>query len=300
MDSVEPLLPPETDCRDIDGFLLNVEKLMASELWALATAEELRAALALWCRAWKQVPAASLPDDDRVLAAFSGAGARWPKLREMALRSFIKCNDGRLYHPVLAAEAVKAYEAKLKFRKRRDVDAERLRKWREKRDGNAFRNTDGNALETVSKVREGKVREVREEDTPVAKAPGDGSYAFVGSVIRLTKRDFEKWRSAYSAITDLKAELQGIDDWLHGQPEDKRRRWFHAVSGMLSRKHQELAAAQPKPALTTHDVRWENTVRLWIGNRKWYPDVDGPPPDHPQTRVPREILKIFNIQPEQS
>lgn len=121
MDSVEPLLPPETDCRDIDGFLLNVEKLMASELWALATAEELRAALALWCRAWKQVPAASLPDDDRVLAAFSGAGARWPKLREMALRSFIKCNDGRLYHPVLAAEAVKAYEAKVKSRKARDV-----------------------------------------------------------------------------------------------------------------------------------------------------------------------------------
>lgn len=143
--------------------------------------------------------------------------------------------------------------------------------------------------------------EARDEiDTPVAKAPGDGSYAFVGSVIRLTKRDFEKWRSAYSAITDLKAELQGIDDWLQGQPEDKRRRWFHAVSGMLSRKHQELAAAQPKLALTTHDVRWENTVRLWLENRKWYPDVDGPPPDHPQTRVPREILKIFNIQPEQS
>ena len=66
-----PLVPADCDCTDLDGFMLNVERLQSSELVALATPEELAAALMLWCRAWKQVPAASLPADDRVLAAFA-------------------------------------------------------------------------------------------------------------------------------------------------------------------------------------------------------------------------------------
>lgn len=101
-------MPPDTDIRDLDGFMLNTERLMASELWALSTGEEFKAALGLWCRAWKQTPPGSLPDDDRVLAAFSGAGARWKKLKAMALRGFIKCADGRLYHKTLCDDVMRA------------------------------------------------------------------------------------------------------------------------------------------------------------------------------------------------
>lgn len=126
-----PLTPPECDCTDLDGFMLNVERLMASELVALSTHEEIAAALFLWCRAWKQKPAASLPDDERVMAAFSRLPlARFRKVREAVLRGFVKCSDGRFYHRVLAGEAVNAYERKLAFHKKRDGDAERLRKWR--------------------------------------------------------------------------------------------------------------------------------------------------------------------------
>ena len=128
-----PLVAADVDCTDLDGFMLNVERLMSSELWALSTGEELKAALALWCRAWKQVPAASLPDDPRVLAAFAGVPAsRWKKVQEMALRVFVKCSDGRIYHPVLAKEALNAWERKTSFRRKREQDAERLRDWRTK------------------------------------------------------------------------------------------------------------------------------------------------------------------------
>jgi hypothetical protein len=107
----EPLVPPACDCRDLDGFMLNVERLMASELVALSTHEEIAAALFLWCRAWKQHPAASLPDDDKVLASFARLPlARFKKIKGAALRGFVRCSDGRLYHRVLAAEAINAFE----------------------------------------------------------------------------------------------------------------------------------------------------------------------------------------------
>lgn len=107
-----PLTTSAHDVTGLDGFMLNTDLLMASELWALATGDEFKAAVGLWCRAWKQTPPGSLPDDDRVLAAFSGAGKAWPKLKGMALRGFVKCSDGRLYHSTLCEDAVRASAAK--------------------------------------------------------------------------------------------------------------------------------------------------------------------------------------------
>jgi hypothetical protein len=49
---------------------MDVVRLLDSDLFALSTGDEFKAALALWCKAWLQVPAASLPDDDRVLAIY--------------------------------------------------------------------------------------------------------------------------------------------------------------------------------------------------------------------------------------
>lgn len=114
----EPLVAADVDLSGFSGFMLDVDRMLSSELVALCTPEEGWAAIQLWMRAWKQTPPASLPDDERVLAAFSGAGARWKKVREMALRGFVKCSDGRLYHKVLAAEANEAWSRRLKFKER--------------------------------------------------------------------------------------------------------------------------------------------------------------------------------------
>lgn len=113
-----PLVPPDTDIIGLDGFLLDTERLMASELWALASGDEFKAAIGLWCRAWKQDPPGSLPNDERVLAAFSGAGARWRKVRDMAMRGFVLCSDGRLYHQVLCGDVLRAAKRKTERRER--------------------------------------------------------------------------------------------------------------------------------------------------------------------------------------
>ena len=134
-----PLVPADLDVRDLDSFMLNVERLMMSELVAISTGDEFKAALLLWCRAWKQLPAASLPNDDRILASFSLSGSRWSKLRAVALHGFVLCADGRLYHPFLAAEAIRAFAAHKKYLGRRAADRKRLEEWRKQhpRSGNA-------------------------------------------------------------------------------------------------------------------------------------------------------------------
>lgn len=109
MSEGEPLVPPDCDLRGLPWMPIDTVRLLDSDLFALASGEEFKAAVRLWCKAWHQVPAASLPDDDRILAALSGMGRLWPKIRPMALRGFIACSDGRLYHPVIAEKALEAW-----------------------------------------------------------------------------------------------------------------------------------------------------------------------------------------------
>ncbi|EMP3639797.1 DUF1376 domain-containing protein, partial [Pseudomonas aeruginosa] len=126
-----PLVPAEVDLRGLPFMPLDVVRLLDSDLFALTSGDEFKAALSLWCKAWLQVPAASLPNDDRVLAHLSGAGARWRKVRDMALRGWQLCSDDRLYHPVIAEKALAAWDERVAYRERRGNETERLRRHRE-------------------------------------------------------------------------------------------------------------------------------------------------------------------------
>ncbi|MCZ4330758.1 DUF1376 domain-containing protein [Castellaniella denitrificans] len=114
-----PLTPADCDLRDFAFLPLDVVRLRDSDLAIHVTGEEFRCAVLLWCASWHQVPAASLPDDDKTLAALAGFGravGEWAKHRDGALHGWIKCSDGRLYHPVVAEKAMDALKAKLEQR----------------------------------------------------------------------------------------------------------------------------------------------------------------------------------------
>lgn len=138
---------------------LDVARLRDSDLAAEASGEEFRAAVLLWCAAWHQVPAGSIPNDDKVIAHLAGYGRapkEWKKVRAGALRGFVECSDGRLYHPHVADKANEAWASREKFAEKREQDRERLRIWRErKRAGNGDGNNDetrfGNEGETRTK-----------------------------------------------------------------------------------------------------------------------------------------------------
>lgn len=124
-----PPLPATVDLRVFDRMPLDVKRLRDAETVVLTKPLEFKCAVLLWCASWHQLPASSLPDDDALLADLAGFGfavKEWRKVRAGALRGFVKCSDGRLYHGVIAAIAIESWGSHLL--QRFHTECERVRK----------------------------------------------------------------------------------------------------------------------------------------------------------------------------
>ena len=316
-----PLVPADCDCTDLDGFMLNVERLMASELVALSSHEVVAAALFLWCRAWKQRPAASLPNDERVMAAFARLPLpRFRKLRDEVLRGFVLCSDGRLYHRVLAKEALRAFERKAAFRRKRETDADRLRKWRSSQTETPPETATETRVETQSETRF------------VAEGQGQGQGQGQGKEIG-DRRSLPQPRAPASArVDDAQAEtlIAAADRVIaehFGRPRPRRHRDDAAIArvwaargivpdrlaAILDAAVGRYAAGRPgdlpvslrlfetdvdreeppspyPPGITSADDRqWWDRVVVWRLKGAWF-ERNGPPPDDPGTLVPDRVL----------
>jgi hypothetical protein len=104
----KPLTTRRHDLRSLEYMPVHVRELFGSVAWA--TADE-RPELAfymvnLWASAWHQVPAASLENNDAILRQAAQCKREvWPQVRDAALRGFVECRDGRLYHRALSKMA---------------------------------------------------------------------------------------------------------------------------------------------------------------------------------------------------
>jgi hypothetical protein len=107
-----PLVPADVDLRDFPGMWLDTDRVLKSETWRLGTSDEKAAAITLWMESWHEVPSGSLPNNDRLLSKLSQA-ERWTKSKTHALRGWVECSDGRLYHPIVAEKALEAWIEKL-------------------------------------------------------------------------------------------------------------------------------------------------------------------------------------------
>ena len=98
----------------------SVARLLTSETWIEAADDPKlgHALICLWCESWHQVPAASLPDNPRVIARLAMCdGPEWERIGARALEGWTLCSDGRWYHPVVAEKAIEAWIEKLTQRK---------------------------------------------------------------------------------------------------------------------------------------------------------------------------------------
>lgn len=113
-----PLTPADCDLRSFGFMPLDVQRLLTSEWWINSLEEMPEAcgpAVNLWATSWHQVPAASLPDSDAVMRKIAGVTREtWIRIRDRVLEPWIKCSDGRLYHPVVAEKALEAVTLKRK------------------------------------------------------------------------------------------------------------------------------------------------------------------------------------------
>lgn len=127
-----PLVSAEVDLRDFAFMPLEVVRLRRSKAWLISKRKPEIGffMMNLWCSAWHEVPAASLEDDDDVLSDYAMCPPeRWADVRRDVLRGWVKCSDGRLYHPVVAEKALEAWKHKLeRFQRTRNANEERERR----------------------------------------------------------------------------------------------------------------------------------------------------------------------------
>ena len=124
-----PPVPLEADLTHFDNMPLEVRRLRDSGLAGVEDGEIFRCAVLLWCAAWHQLPAGSLPDADAELCRLVGLGRdlrTWRRLRPDVLRGWRRFADGRLYHPVVSEKVIASWNSTLRERWRRACD--RLRK----------------------------------------------------------------------------------------------------------------------------------------------------------------------------
>ncbi len=152
------------------------------------------------------------------------------------LRSLVSVRYDRLTYALkclLASELIDTYGDSFRPRNwdkrqyKSDSSAARVKKHREK----------CNAFVTSADTDTEKEKKESSSETKVSSLAA--KYVFQGQVIRLTPKDFDKWRKTYRSIPDLMAELQTIDGWLVFTGGDVAKNWFHAVPKMLNKKHQE-------------------------------------------------------------
>ena len=128
-----PPIGPEVDLTGFPFMPLHVRKLRDSRFAAISSGEAFRTGVLLWCAAWHQVPAASLPNDDVELANLAGFGravAEWLKVRDGALYGWREHSDGRLYHQVLVEAAHEAWTRREQWQETQSAKQTRQQRWR--------------------------------------------------------------------------------------------------------------------------------------------------------------------------
>lgn len=111
-----PLVSAEVSLTDFQFMPLEVNRLRRSKNWLICKRRpELGFYMInLWTASWHDKPAGSLEDDDDVLADLAMCSPeKWPDVRNDVLRGWVKCSDGRLYHPVVAEKVREAWQSKL-------------------------------------------------------------------------------------------------------------------------------------------------------------------------------------------
>lgn len=108
----EPLVPAEV-CFDRDTeFPMPSELIRFGALAMEQDARVFRCVVSLMEQSWRGSPAASIRDAGARMYRLADTTKQWWRLHaEKVLSHFVRCNDGRFYHPELAQLAVKRWDS---------------------------------------------------------------------------------------------------------------------------------------------------------------------------------------------
>ncbi len=331
-----PLVPAEVDLRDFPFTPLFRSRLFASPFHSRSSDAEWRAGMTLWLKSWDQTPAGSLPDDDVELCRLADLGRDlrgWRKIRAGALLDWIKCCDGRLYHPVVAESILNAWAGKEAQRQRtakaREIRRQQRRQWQET-EAPAPTTPTGSVTETVTASKregEGEGDETGKKESspsttetvagparPGAGAP-DPAVAVIAAFDEARARVFgaqqrRPWPHSHDLVYARRFLAEGADVALchavfeaqlrgqlaQGRPPPETLKWMErplAAALAESRRAPAGAAASDDPDM----VRWRVRLKLFLEQGDWHAHWGFPPTD-PATVVPRALLAELKPQLE--
>ncbi len=321
----DPLTTPDLDLRGFTYMPLEVVRLRDSDLVVLASGEEFRAAVLLWCAAWHQVPAASVPKDERMLANLAGFGRDlkgWRGVSEAALRGFVECSDGRLYHPVIAEKAIEsgskkrkqtsqtaaATEARKAAKAARDAERDEQRDDERNVDRSDSREAGGRGAEPDRNVYQGNGTEGNGGDLKGSDSKTRVSFDEFWKAF--PRRDVDEAREraeqAFAALLATGVDPKVITFGAMAYCAKCRKqntyasryvkqawRWLgeQDFSGAMQ---TEMEAEKP---VSPAEVDWRGAVKRWLLNESNWPRWAGNAPGTPSCRCPPEVLAELGVCP---
>lgn len=308
----EPLTPPDLDLRDFDWMPLDVARLRDSDLSVLASGDAFRAAVLLWCAAWHQVPAGSLPKEDRLLANFAGYGRDlkgWSAVRADAMHGFVECSDGRYYHPVVSAKAIEADEQRKKQRNRTAAASSARRGG--KRNGNRDDNRNDQRDDAPNETRNDDHLTLPNPTLPSETHVSESARALFGIFWEAyPRRDSDEQRER-AEVDFAKLVASGVDPAVITfgakaycakirKQNNYATRYVKVAWRWLA--EQDFTGAVP---VTTADPDhfepaerdWHSAVKRWLLNESNWPRWAGNAPGTPSCRCPPEVLASEGVCP---
>lgn len=295
-----PLTPIDSDLRDFPRIMIDITRLMGSEFNALASRQPMAWMIGhkLWYRSWHQVPAGSLPDDDDQLCHLAELGfdiRTFRKVKAIALRGWLKCSDGRLYHETIAEVVNESWRRKLEQRWR--TECARIRKANERNNTShptpsfddwlaARSGDDGRDTSSMSHVTE-EVGHMR-HDPPVTCDEGGLSHECpVRNGIQETGTGISKKEEANASVGSATPKPTKVEPWK--DDPDFQRFWRSASAEARGRTSQAktwgpferaariaggrsvIADAYGRYVVEDRDVQRTGGPGLhtWLNDRRW-------------------------------
>jgi hypothetical protein len=261
-----PLLPTECDLRGLEWMPLYGDRLFASDTWLMAGPEGRCAALTLWWAAWKQFPAGSLPDHDIALAQLAGYGAAvkaWIAIKAEAMRGWVKCDDGRLYHPIVCKFALEAWDRRVKER-------DRKASYRAKKDG-----TDASRPRPVPRDDHGTIAgQTTGQD---AEKYGDGHVERTGQDRRGQEKESVSLRSTARTRADWQEDPDFLAFW---NPYPRKTEGPAACWKAWLKARALSSAAEVIAGVLRYPFKPDflPMAATWLNQQRWTTQADTPPP----------------------